>query len=225
MDTKKYHFTKEGIKALEKMSDEGAKKASESLSKLINQKVEVKAVIVKAIPVEKAGDSIGEPEDMVTTILMEISGEADGQIMLIYPRQSALNIADLLAKRPLGKTVQLDELDKSALKESGNIIAGSFLAALSDYLTINMVESIPDLATDMLKATINAALARFAGKNIAEAIAMEINFGMGTGAPAAEKIVPEIKTNAYFILLLDIESAAKVLKSLKKISGGEEMTK
>lgn len=213
-----YQLTKEGIGALEKMSHDGAKNASESLSKLINQPVEVKALAVRAMPIEKIADLIGDPEDMVTTIIMEVTGEAIGTIMLVYPQQSAINVSDFLAKRELGSTTQLDALDNSALKESGNIIAGSFLAAISNYLQINMVESIPDIATDMLKATMDFAIVKFAKKESGEAVAFEIDFEMGTAAASTEKI------SAYFVLLLDVESANKVLQSLKKISGGQKMT-
>jgi chemotaxis protein CheC len=172
---------------------------------------------VRALSVEKIPEIIGSPEDMVTTIIMEVRGEADGNIMLVYPQQSAINVADFLAKRELGVTNQLSELDKSALKESGNIIAGAFLSAISNYLQINMVETIPDMASDMLKATVDFVLARFAKRETSEAVAFEIDFEMGTTAAAADKI------KAYFVLLLDVESAEKVLSSLKEISGGQKM--
>jgi len=219
MDTQ-YQLTKEGIEALEKMSHDGAKNASESLSKLIDQKVEVKALAVRAVPIEKITELIGSPEDIVTTVIMEVTGEVAGSIMLIYPQQSAINVADFLSKRTLGTTTQLDELDKSALKESGNIISGSFLSAISNYLNINMVESIPDMATDMLKATMDFALVKFAKREVGQAVAFEIDFEMGTAEAAADSE----KISAYFVLLLDMESANAVLESLKKISGGQEMT-
>jgi chemotaxis protein CheC len=213
-------FTKEGIVELEKMAREGAKKASTSLSKLINQETEVVTLAVRTLPVEKIAEIIGAPEDRVTTIIMELKGDVRGNLALVYPEKAAFNVADFLAKRASGSTTQLDELDKSALKESGNIISGSFLAAISDYLTINMVESIPDIATDMLKATIDSMLAGFAKRESSEAVAFEIDFEIGTTAAvaAAERI------KAYFVLLLDINSAAKVIASIKKISGGQKMT-
>ncbi|MBU4347359.1 MAG: chemotaxis protein CheC [Elusimicrobia bacterium] len=217
METKN-QLTKEGIAAFEKMAHEGAKKASVSLSKLINQETEVMALAVRTLPVEKIPEIVGSPEDMVTTVIMEIKGDVNGSLALVYPQKSALNIADLLAKREIGSTAQLAELDKSALKESGNIIAGSFLAAISDYLTINMVESIPDIATNMLKATIDFMLAGFIKKGVSDTVAFEIDFGMGTTTTTATE-----KIKAYFVLLLDTESAAKVLGSLKKISGGRDM--
>jgi chemotaxis protein CheC len=220
--SEKYQLTKEGLEALEKMAHEGAKNSSASLSMLINRDVSVETLAVRAIPIEKIPEVIGSPEDMVTTVIMEVRGEANGNIMLVYPKQSAINVADFLAKRELGTTTQLSELDNSALKESGNIIAGSFLSALSNYLSINMVETIPDIASDMLKSTLDFVLARFAKREASEAVAFEIDFEMGTAAAAA---AAADRIKAYFVLLLDVESAAKVLESLKKISGGQEMTK
>lgn len=202
------------------MAREGAKNGSASLSKLINQEVEVKTLGVRALPVEKIPEILGSPEEMTTTVIMEVRGDVNGNIMLVYPQQSAINVSDFLAKRELGSTTQLSELDKSALKESGNIISGAFLSAISNYLSINMVESIPDIATDMLKATIDFVLTRFAKREASEAVAFEIDFEMGTSAAAAAAAE---KIKSYFVLLLDVESAAKVLESLKKISGGQEM--
>jgi chemotaxis protein CheC len=219
MDTK-YQLTKEGIEALEKMAQKGAENASTALSQLINQGVEMRALAVRALPVEKIPEIIGSPEDMVTTVIMEVRGEVNGNMMLVYSQQSAINVADFLAKRELGVTTQLDELDKSALKESGNIISGSFLSAISNYLSINMVESIPDIATDMLKATVDFVLTRFAKTKASEAVAFEIDFEMGTTVTVTTK-----KIKAYFVLLLDVESAAKVIASLKTISGGQTMQK
>ena len=216
MDTK-YQLTKEGVEALKKTAHEGAKRSSASLSKLINQDVRVQTLAVRTLSVEKIPEIIGSPEEMVTTVIMEVQGEVDGNIMLVYPRQSAVNVADFLSKREPGSTTQLSELDKSALKESGNIISGSFLSAISNYLSINMVESVPDIATDMLKATIDFVLARFSKREASEAMVFEVDFEMSTSA-AAEKI------KAYFVLLLGAESTAKFLRSLKKISGGEKMT-
>jgi len=218
-------YTIEGIKQLEKMGREGAEKASESLSKIINQEIRVSTVVVRSAPLEKIAESIGKSEDLVVAILMELGGEVNGQVIMIYPQQSALNVADFLSNRTLGRTGSLSELDKSALKESGNIIAGSFLAALSNYLSINMVESVPDIANDMLRAVVESAITRFAGKEASEAIAFEINFGMGTTSEGAAKVVPSIRTNAYFILLLDVKSAENLVGSLKKISGGKKMVK
>jgi chemotaxis protein CheC len=222
MKTIENQLTEEGKKELEKMAHEGAKKASESLSKLIDKKVGVHTLAVRALPIEKITEIVAPPREIVTTVILEIQGEVDGNVMLVYPMRSAVNVADLLAKRELGATAQLSELDKSAIKESGNIIAGSFLSAISNYLSINMVESIPDIATDMIKATLDFVLARFAENEPSEAVAFEIDFEMGT---KAEKTKIKHRIKAHLIVLLSEESAEKVLEALKRISGGEKIEK
>jgi len=211
-------ISKQGIVQLEKMAQAGSKNASASLSRLIDQEMKVVSLAVRTLPVEKITEIIGSPEDMVTTIIMEIKGDVFGRLALIYPQKASFNVADLLAKRENGVTTRLSELDKSALKETGNIIAGAFLSAISDYLAVNMVESIPDIATDMLKSTIDFMLAGFAKKGTSEAVAFEIDFEMGTAEEA------EGRVGAYFVLLLDVESVTKILEALRGISGGEDMT-
>jgi chemotaxis protein CheC len=196
----------------ELMAHQGAKSAADSLSKMINKDVQIQTLAVRSLPLEEVPHVIGSPEELVTTVIMQVSGEATGDIILIYPKQSALNVADFLAKRELGKTSQLSALDKSAIKESGNVIAGAFLSIISDQLSINMLESVPDIATDMLKATTDFVLTQFANRGVSEAVAFEIDFEMRTAAAAAaaEKIT------ASFVLLLDLESAQKVIRALER---------
>jgi chemotaxis protein CheC len=217
-------LTPEGTVALEKMAQDGADKASLALSQLIGQHIGVEAVAVREVPLEHVVGTIGNPEDLVSSIAMDISGDLYGSVILIYPQQSAHNIADLLMKHPLGSTRELGDQECSALKESGNIISGAFLSALSNYLSLNMLESIPDLASDMLKATLDAALAKFAVDEVGDAVALTVRFSMSTDEGAATGIVPTIVINAFFVLLLDGASTRKLLASLSRISGGDEMT-
>jgi chemotaxis protein CheC len=172
------YYTKKGVKALEKMSHVAASKASESLSQLINQSAEVKTVSVRTISIQNLSKTLAKPTEIVSSIVMEVHGDVNGSIMLVYPEQSAFNVADFLSKRALGTTQKIDELDKSALKESGNIVAGAFLGRLSDYVNVNMVESTPELITNELKIVVDEVVSRFGNKEFAEAIAFEIMYEM-----------------------------------------------
>jgi chemotaxis protein CheC len=210
METKDYQFTKEGIAELEKIARESAENTSSSLSKFINREIEVKAIAVRAMLVEKVTGIIGDPEEIVTTVTMEVRGGVNGNIMIVYTEQSAINVADLLAGRELGTTMKLSELDKSAIKESGNIISGAFLAATSDNLLIDMVESVPSISTGMLSATIDSVLANFAKREASEAMAFEVDFEMGT------KESQEYSIKSYFVVLLDEKSVTNVIEAIKK---------
>jgi len=113
-------------------------------------------------------------------------------------------LSDLLSQRLPGTARKLTKLDESAIKETGNILSGSFLAALNNYLDVNILESIPDIVTEMAKATVDHILAEF-GARAEKALAFEVDF---------ELVSPKVK--GYFFLLLDLDSAVRVLKEIKK---------
>jgi len=113
-------------------------------------------------------------------------------------------LSDLLSQRLPGTARKLTKLDESAIKETGNILSGSFLAALTNYLDINMLESIPDIVSEMAKATVDHILAEF-GVRAEKALAFEVDFEFAS---------PKIR--GYFFLLLDLDSATRVLKEIKK---------
>jgi chemotaxis protein CheC len=220
------NLTHAGEEAVKKMGVEAAENASAALSALIRQKVVVKTVEVRSVAIADLPLLVGLPNQQVVGLLMELSGDVFGEILLVYPKQSAMNMADFLSKRALGSTTVLDELDRSALKESGNIIAGAFLTTMSNYVHCNMVESVPELLEQTVQKMIRTAVMRFHENDMVEAIATEINFDMGASASReTTAIVETIETRGYFVLLFDGESSAKVMNALKDLSGGARMTK
>jgi chemotaxis protein CheC len=209
------------LEALGRMAKEGSIKASASMSKLIGQTTAVESFAVRRAMVEEIAQTVGKPEDQITAIVLDMSGDAFGSMLLIFPETSAKNIADLLQKRPLGSTHTLTDPDISALKETGNIIAGSFLAAISNFLDLNIIESVPRISSDMLKAVIDSVLASFLEQRLEEAFVFEIQFSMGTNEGMATQHVPEIKINTHFVLLLDSKSVDKIKGILKEHPWGE----
>ncbi|WP_345739386.1 chemotaxis protein CheC [Virgibacillus salarius] len=51
-----------------------------------------------------------------------------------------------------------NELAISVLKETGNIVTGAYLSALSDFTQVNMQPSVPYLSIDMAGAILTAGL-------------------------------------------------------------------
>jgi len=201
-----YKLTQKEVTEFQKIGSVGAEKASHSLSVLINEEVKVKTINARALPVEKIAEVVGGPEDISSTVILRVVGDVAGNILLIFPQKNALALADLLGRRPLSTSKRLNKLDESALKETGNILSGSFLAALTNYLDVSMVESVPDLATGMARATVDHVLAEF-GRRAEKALAFEVDF----------ELVSETQSvSVFFFLLLDLQSAAKVLKTVRR---------
>ena len=92
-------------------------------------------------------------------------------------------------------------MDMSALKEIGNIIAGSYLNALSAMTKLTIAQSVPYIAIDMAGAILSVPAIQF-GKIGDNALMITTEFG------------DEVMIEGYFILLPDLESYEKILKSL-----------
>jgi chemotaxis protein CheC len=191
---------------LEQINKEAADKASAALSKLIDGPVEVAISDARVKKVESFSPLIGI-EDMVAGIYLPVTGDIHGAALLIFPKETAFILSDLLVKRPPGTTRKLTLLDESALKEVGNIISGNYLSVLSNTLQIKVVEHLPSLSFDMFGAIVSQIITKFAQKS-EDALVIEIEF---TFRPETLK--------GYFLLLFEIEQFKVMLGS---ILGGTE---
>lgn len=118
-----------------------AKQATASMSKLLNQPMEVEILPVSVIDRNK-NDEIKllrkNDVDSVITIA-EITGSVDGNALFTLSRVSALSLCDLLFHKKNGSTGSMDELEQSGILEVGNIVIGNFLTSISNYSSFNNI--------------------------------------------------------------------------------------
>ena len=92
-------------------------------------------------------------------------------------------------------------MEMSAMKEIGNIIAASYLSALSSMTNLTIAPSIPYIAVDMAGAILSVPAIQF-GQLGNNALLIETEFG------------DDRMINGYFILMPEEDSYAKILSSL-----------
>ena len=100
-----------------------------------------------------------------------------------------------------GETEPFHEMELSALKEIGNIIAASYLSALSSMTNLTIAPSVPYIAVDMAAAILSVPAIQF-GQYGNNALLIETEFG------------DEQMINGYFILMPEEASYGKILNSL-----------
>ena len=88
---------------LEQINKQAAERASEALSKLVDRTVEVTIHKAEVKKVDKLSPIIGT-EDVVAGIYLPVTGDIKGAALLIFPRETAFILSDLLVKRPAGTT-------------------------------------------------------------------------------------------------------------------------
>lgn len=189
-----------------KMTNEAAENASAALSKLSSEKVTVEVTRIEIAKIQTKFLDI-EPETIVVGIYLPITGEVKGAALLIFPEKTAYDICDLLVKREPGTTHKFTELDKSALKEAGNIICGSFLTVFANTLKVKIIEHVPEFSLDMFGAVVDVIIAEFA-QRAEEAIAIEVRF-----------VFEKASIKGYLTLIFGLQEMKAIIKALG-IGGG-----
>lgn len=187
---------------LTKMTDEAAKNASKALTKLCGEKVTVEVSKAEITTIQRKFPDI-EPETIVAGIYLPITGEVKGASLLIFPEKIAYTLCDVLVRREPGTTRKLTELDKSALKEVGNIICGSFLTVFSNTLKVKIVEHVPSFSFDMFGAVVDVIIAEFAQK-AEDALVIEVKF-----------VFEHANIKGYVVLIFGLEEMKVIMKALE----------
>jgi len=130
---------------LREIGNMGASYSANSLSEIMNKKVEIRVPDFDVLPLEEFPNVVGGGEEIVAGILVKFNGDISGYLMLFYQLKYALNLADLLLGKELGTTKELDEMDISAIQEVGNILGSHFVNTFSDFLGFKIYVSPPNI--------------------------------------------------------------------------------
>ncbi len=176
--------------------------AATALSSMLEAGVKMTLPEVNILEFNAAMNHLGDPEDVVAAILVEMSGEIQGIMLFILTQ----DFADEILKRMLGKDtvdfLALDEIDTSVLTEIGNIMISSYINALSSLTNVNVVLSVPQLAVNMLGGILSLPMAT-----------------MGINSDRIMMITGEFKIdgrelNSDMLLLPDVDSLNVLMKKL-----------
>jgi chemotaxis protein CheC len=193
------------LDAIREVANIGAGHAATALSGMTNRKIMITVPRVYVRLVEEAGDLMGPPDSVVAAVLMHMMGDLTGRAMVLFPQRAALTLCDFLFRRPIGETKELAEMEQSGLKEAGNILASAYLNALSDFMGMMLVPSVPSLVIDLSGAVLTTAQVNF-GHDRDYAFCVETSFRVeGSNDPLA----------GHFLLLPDVASLRSIFDAIR----------
>ena len=137
----------------------GTDNAMAGLSTMVGTDITVTAFSLRRVPVAEISMMFGGPETLAIGIYLEVSGHANGHLMLMYEPKIAIAFVDLIMMQEPGTTRELGEMETSALAEMGNIIGAFFLNALADATGLDLRPSPPTVMTDMAGALLDIVTA------------------------------------------------------------------
>ncbi|WP_080874737.1 chemotaxis protein CheC [Oceanobacillus timonensis] len=148
---------------LKEVGNIGAGNAATSLSRLLEQKIDMTVPNVEIADFNEVIALVGGPEQPIVGIMFQVEGEITGVMAIVVDIEEA---EYLVQKLTHNQAFQLSEqtngaeleIAMSALSEIGNILTGSYLTALSDFTGMNLQPSVPHLGMDMAGAIMTMGL-------------------------------------------------------------------
>lgn len=193
------------LDALKEVANIGAGHAATALSQLTGRRIMIDVPSVAVCQIEDAPAAISESDDVVAAILMHVLGDLTGRSLLLFPREGALLLVDMLLNKEPGTTKIFSELEQSSIKETANIITGAYLNGLSDFLGVMLLPSVPSLAVDLCAAVLSTTYLNF-GQDRDSVIILDTRFRFEPG---------DHSLSGHFVLLPDPSSLKVIRKAIR----------
>ncbi len=192
------------LDALREVANIGAGHAATALSQMIGGTIMISVPTINVSRLEDVPPQVAAPDEPVAAVLMHMLGDLTGRTLLVFPRGTAIRLAELMLRRE-GQSTDLGEMEQSALKECGNILSSAYMNALSDFMGLMLLPSPPSLAVDMSTAVLTTAYLQF-GSDRDYVFCVESEFMM-TGV--------DERLRGFFLLLPDPASLQAILRAIR----------
>jgi chemotaxis protein CheC len=193
------------LDALREAANIGAGHAATALSTMVNDRVMVSVPEIQIAQLEDVPDLIGPPDEVVSAVMMKLLGDVTGRTVQIFPAQTASALVGALTGRgPVKFPDQFGELEQSALREVSNILVGAYINALSEFMGMMLIMSVPAFAIDTAAAVLTTSYLNV-GSDDDYVFAINTHLIMGDGH----------ELRAHFLLLPDDASLLAMLQALR----------
>jgi chemotaxis protein CheC len=196
------NFTDQHIDVLKEIGNIGSGHAVTALANMLNKRINMKVPKITILPFKDISNMMRGAENLVVGILLKIKGDLKGDIMFLIEYDAARTLINMLVGSSTQEKAEFSEFEISALKEIGNIMASSYISALSMMTGYKITPSIPYIAIDMAGAIISVPAIEF-GKIGDAVMYIETEFSEG-----ARRVWGD------FFLMLQTDSFEKLMNTL-----------
>lgn len=148
------------IDMLREIGNIGAGNAATALATILDEKVDMSVPRVRITGFDEAVENLGGAESLTVAVLVNFGGDANGMIMFLLNVEDAKSIMDILVGEDDGEE-GLSEMKISGIKEIGNILASSYVNAISALTGLTIEVSVPYVAIDMVGALMSVPIIEF----------------------------------------------------------------
>lgn len=192
------------IDVLRELGNIGSGNAATSLSAFMGREININVPDVKILGFNEVAEYVGGPEKVVMGLLINFDIDIEGMILYILDADFVQNVVKAFFDKDFTTFAELDEMELSAFSEIGNIMASSYVNALSSMTGMTINISTPSITVDMAGAILSVPSAKFAeiGDKV---LFIDDSFGIG---------LHNEKVRSNMILVPEMDSLNKLFERL-----------
>lgn len=196
---------------LREIGNIGQGNAASSLSQMLSQTIDISVPTVKLLDFNESVEYLGGPENVVLGMLVGLKGDINGMMLYVLQKNFANSMLNSVFGKQINDLTELDEMDISFIQEIGNILAGSYVNAISSLTGLTIDISVPTISVDMAGAILAVPAVEFAQiGNSVLFIDDSFIFGDSAGSDSSEIksnmiLVPELSSLETLFSKLGIE--------------------
>ena len=201
------------LDALNELGNIASCHAVTALAEMIGVTIEIAVPKVEVVAIEELQRLIDQ-DKIVAGILVELEGDLSGYLQVLFPARSAFTLVDMLMGRTNGDTKSIEtDMERSALMETGNILASSFCSAIADFFHTTLMPTPPSFAFDMMGAMVENAIIAVAQMQMTDQIILfRCDF----------KDEEELTIHGYILLFPRFDAVKRILSVLRGMVGDGE---
>ncbi len=190
--------------ALKEIGNICAGNAATVLSQLLNRKITIDVPRILIVPIEQVPNVVGGAETMVAGLVLRVFGDIPNTIVFIFSQRDAKVLSSFMTGKTMTESKVITDIERSALKEVGLILANAYLGALSSFVGLGMVPAAPELIMDMAGAIVDYILIELSCQS-EYALLIESEF-----------TEPSASVKGHFFIIPDPSGLEAMLKAIDK---------
>ncbi len=109
--------------------------------------VQLRLEDIQELPPLDVHAALGVGDEQVTVVTLSVQGDSGGTLVLLFNKENGRKLAAMLTGR-LPNAGHWEELERSALTETGNLLACAYAMALAEAIGRPLLPSTPSLIQD-----------------------------------------------------------------------------
>ncbi len=150
--------TREELESFRRIFIGGAEEASEVMTRWTARKIHLRIDRVQRLLPEQVADELKLKDEILTMIVLGFEGEVGATFLLMFDERQGRCLAARLARTALVLDQPWSDLEKSALMETGNILACAYLNVMTDTLGAEVRLTEPFFVQDYGASVIEQAV-------------------------------------------------------------------